>query len=88
MTPPLWIYRHEGKEYAVTAEQTREMFYLLFDEVLIAGNEHNTIFLMDMMQAFREGKDLTETMKPFVGDDDHANAGIPYPKELKGNENA
>jgi hypothetical protein len=78
MAPPLWIYRHEGKEYAVTAEQTREMFYLLFDEVLIAGNEHNTIFLMDMMQAFREGKDLSETMGRIQD---------RYPA-LKGNENA
>jgi len=78
MTAPLWIYRHEDKEYTVTAEQTREMFYLLFDEVLIAGNEHNTIFLMDMMQAFREGKDLSETMGRIQD---------RYPA-LKGNENA
>ena len=62
MTEPLWHHHHDGKEYPVTAKQTEEMFTLLFDEVLIAGNPQLTVFLMDMMQAFRDGKNLKEAM--------------------------
>jgi hypothetical protein len=55
---PLWIYRHGETKYPVTANALIEMFEILHDEVLISGDEHITMFLMDMMQAFREGKPI------------------------------
>lgn len=55
---PVWIYRHGEEKYPVTLNALIDMFETLFDETLIAGDEHMTMFLMDMMQAFREGKPI------------------------------
>ena len=54
---PLWFYNH-NVERIVTAQATLDLFDILHDEVLISGDEHITMFLMDMMQAFREGKPI------------------------------
>ena len=55
---PLWVYQHHDIKYPVSAETTKTMFDLLHDEVLIHGNQTVTMFLMDMMETFRDGKDL------------------------------
>lgn len=55
---PVWFHRHGDKKYPVSANALVEMFEILHDEVLISGDEHLTMFLMDMMQVFREGKSL------------------------------
>lgn len=58
LNKPLWFYNHNGERYPVTAQATLDLFDILHDEVLISGDEHITMFLMDMMQAFREGKPI------------------------------
>ena len=55
---PLWFHIHDEQRYPVTAQATLDLFEILHDEVLISGDEHITMFLMDMMQAFREGKPI------------------------------
>lgn len=55
---PLWYHTHNETRYPVTAQATLDLFEILHDEVLISGDEHTTMFLMDMMEAFREGKTI------------------------------
>jgi len=57
---PIWYYRHGDERYPVSANALVDMFEILFDEILIAGDQHMTMFLMDMMQAFREGKSVNK----------------------------
>ena len=60
---PLWVYEHDGMKYPVSAEKTKQMFDLLHDEVLISGDERTTMFLFNMMEAFRKNKDLDALFK-------------------------
>jgi len=55
---PLWFHTHNETRYPVTAQATLDLFEILHDEVLISGDEHTTMFLMDMLEAFREGKPI------------------------------
>jgi hypothetical protein len=62
-TKPLWMYEHQGVKYPVSAEKTKQMFDMLHDEVLICGNQSVTMFLYDMMETFRNDKDLIAMWK-------------------------
>jgi urease accessory protein UreE len=57
---PVWYHHHNDERYPVTLNALIDMFEILHDEVLISGDEHTTMFLMDMMQAFREGKPIRQ----------------------------
>ena len=42
---------HDGKEIPMTVADLQSLYHILHDEILLRGNEHITMFLMDLKAA-------------------------------------
>ena len=47
---------HEGKQTPMSVDDLQSLYHILHDEILLRGNEHMTIFLMDLKAAWRNGE--------------------------------
>jgi hypothetical protein len=47
---------HDGKEIPMTVADLQSLYHILHDEILLRGNEHITMFLMDLKDAWRKGE--------------------------------
>ena len=47
---------HDGKEIPMTVQDLQSLYHILHDEILLRGNEHMTMFLMDLKDAWRKGE--------------------------------
>jgi len=47
---------HDGKEFPMSVEDLQSLYHILHDEILLRGDEHMTIFLMDLKAAWRNGE--------------------------------
>lgn len=47
---------HDGKEFPMSVQDLQSLYHILHDEILLRGNEHMTIFLMDLKDAWRNGE--------------------------------
>ena len=44
---------HDGKEIPMSVDDLQSLYHILHDEILLRGNEHMTIFLMDLKTEFK-----------------------------------
>ena len=47
---------HDGKEIPMSVADLQSLYHILHDEILLRGNEHMTMFLMDLKTAWRNGE--------------------------------
>ena len=47
---------HDGKEIPMSVADLQSLYHILHDEILLRGNEHITMFLMDLKDAWRNGE--------------------------------
>jgi len=47
---------HDGKEIPMSVGDLQSLYHILHDEILLRGNEHMTMFLMNLKDAWRKGE--------------------------------
>ena len=47
---------HEGKQTPMSVDDLQSLYHILHDEILLRGDEHMTIFLMNLKDAWRKGE--------------------------------
>ena len=47
---------HDGKQTPMSVDDLQSLYHILHDEILLRGNEHMTLFLMDLKTAWRNGE--------------------------------